>query len=124
MTDNMAEALRHKVRADLRAAMKARRSEEVKVLRALVSAIDQAEAPPVATGPYEVHDFKSGSAEAARLDLDAAALNAVIEREFAEREQAAAEFARLGLVERADEMRAEAGVIARYLDQPGSNVTQ
>lgn len=114
MAESAAEILKQKVRADLRAAMKDRRGGEVTVLRALVSALDQAEAPPAAAGPYVAHEFGSGMAETARLDLDGAALRAVIEREIAEREEAAGEFERLGMADRADAMREEAEVIARY----------
>lgn len=114
--ESAAEVLRQRLRADLRAAMKDGRRGEVKVLRALVSAIDQAEAPPAEAGPYVAHDFRSGSAETARLDLDAAALRAVIAREIAEREQAGAQFEELGMAEKAEAVRAEADVARRYLD--------
>lgn len=115
MTGSEADAFRQRVRGDLRVAMKEGRKSETKVLRALLSAIDQAEALPVETGPYVQHDFGSGSAEAARRDLDGAALRSVVEREIDEREEARAEFVRLGMTERAGAMGEEAGVLARYL---------
>ena len=115
MTGSETDALKHRVRADLRVAMKEGQKSETRVLRALLSAIDQAEALPVEEGPYVQHDFEAGSAEAARRDLDGAALRTVIEREIDEREAARAEFIRLGLAERAEAMGEEAGVLARYL---------
>lgn len=115
MTGSEADAFKQRVRADLRVAMKEGQKSETKVPRALLSAIDQAEALPVEKGPYVQYDFGSGSAEAARRDLDEAALRSVIEREIDERDGARSEFVRLGMTERAEAMSEEAGVLARYL---------
>lgn len=49
MTD-AAPAMKTRLRADLRAAMKAGRASEARLIRALVAAIDNAEAPPLPDG--------------------------------------------------------------------------
>ena len=58
-------------RADLRAALKAASRTEVRTIRALITAIDNAEAPPVpASETAKVqHRFRSESAEVERLLL-------------------------------------------------------
>lgn len=115
MTNDTASAIRQRLRDDMRAAMKEGRRDAVRVLRALMSAIDQAEAPAAASGPVVQHDFAARTAEIARLDLDGDAVRAAIGREVAERERAAAEFERLGMADKAAEMMREAELAARYL---------
>jgi uncharacterized protein len=50
-------------------ALNEKRSAEAKVIRALVTALDNAEAPPVQAtqSATHQHDFRSGAAEAERL---------------------------------------------------------
>ena len=62
--------MQDRLRSDLRLAMSGRRSQEAGVLRALIAALDNAQAPPqipmaVTNGPVE---FASGAAEVERLD--------------------------------------------------------
>ncbi len=105
------------MRADLRVAMKEGRSDEAKAIRTFIAAIDHAEAPPVGTGQGTTveHDFKSGTAEVSRLDLGAGDVRAILGKEIEEREAAAADFERMGMAERAQALRAEAGLARRYL---------
>jgi uncharacterized protein YqeY len=112
-----AEQMKARLRADLVSAMKARRADEARVIRALVAALDNAEAPPLPAGqkPADINRFEDGSAEVARLALDAAQVRAVIAAELHEREAAAAEMERLGQGERAETLRAEVLVAGRYL---------
>ena len=106
------------MRADLRAALKARRTDEAKVVRALVAAIDNAEAPPLPAAETASlpHRFESGAAEVERLRLSRSRLRQLLLAEIQEREQAAAELERLNRTDRAKALRAEALIARRYLD--------
>jgi uncharacterized protein len=118
MSDDARRDMKARLRADLRTAMKDRRTIEAKVIRALIAAIDNAEAPPA----HEVqstrahHHFRSGSAEIERLLLSGAHVHGVIVADIDERERAAAEMERLGMMDRAEALRAEAVIAKRYLD--------
>lgn len=115
--ENAAETMKARLRADLRAAMKDKRSSEARVIRSLVAAIDNAEAPPAQkqrTGPT-FHRFRSGSAEVERLLLDSAQMRQVLLAEIGERELAAAELEGLGKMDRAAALRAEILIARRYL---------
>lgn len=118
MTQNAAQTMKSRLRADLRGAMKAGNADEAKLIRSLIAALDNAEAPPVraGTGAMDQHRFRDGSAEIARLDLEAAQVRAILAAEAAERDQAAAEMDRLARPDRAAALRAEAHLARRYLD--------
>ncbi len=115
--EDAAEAMKTCLRADLRAAMKDRRSGEAEVIRSLVAAIDNAEAPPTQKEEImsSLHRFRSGSAEVERLLLDGAQVRQVLLAEIQERELAAAEFDRLEKTVRAAALRAEVAIVRRYL---------
>jgi hypothetical protein len=114
--DSGAEA-KARLRNDLVAAMKLGQKREAGVIRGLIAAIDNAEAAPARTEPAsEFHDFRTGSAEVARLALGRDQVRDVILREIDERERAAADFAGLGKAERAEALQAEVVVAMRYLD--------
>ncbi len=114
---NAGEAMKATLRADLKLAMKEKRSDEVKVLRALITALDNAEAPEVTARPMAVEQMGGlGSAEVQRLALDADRVWAILRAQQAEREAAAAELDRVGRGELADVSRAEAAVIQRYFN--------
>jgi uncharacterized protein YqeY len=117
MQTDAASELKTRLRADLREAMKARNTLEARVIRSLVAALDNAEAPAVTESqPGSVrHQFAAGSAEVERLLLDGPQVRDVVRAESEERERAAAEFDRLGLPDRAAELREEAEVVRRYL---------
>jgi uncharacterized protein YqeY len=109
--------MKARMRADLRAAMKGGRAGEAKLLRVLVAAIDNAEAPPVeADRSVDSHQFHEGSAEVERLSLSPAQLRGILLAEISEREDAAAEMHRLARPDHADALRAEVELIRRYVD--------
>ncbi len=116
MTD-AAETAKTRLRGDLRSAMRARNAEETAVLRALIAALDNAQAAPVGDKHlrYVVHQFGDRSAEVPRLSLDEAEVRCLVEREVASRHADADQFEGLGRLERAAELRAEAAIVARYL---------
>ena len=114
-----AERLKARIRADLTLAMKARDSAQASLLRVLVAALDNAEAVPVGTGHdrYVVREFGDPAAEVPRRILSSDEVAALLDRERAEREKAAAEFERLGRPEDAQRLRQEALWVARYLQE-------
>lgn len=108
--------MKARLRTDLVAAQKARQPDVIKVLRGLIAALDNAEAPPPRLDPAaESRAFLDGSAEVARLALDGAQVRSVLSREADERDQAAAEMDRLAQADRARALRAEAALIRQYL---------
>jgi uncharacterized protein YqeY len=117
MADDAAETMTRRLRADLKTAMQARRTDEVRVIRALIGAIDNAQAVPTGPGhqPYVERAFGDASGEVPRLRLSAGDVQAVFVREVEERRIAADEMARLAQQDRAEMLRAEAAVVARYL---------
>lgn len=118
MSENAGEEMKTRLRADLRTAMKDRRTAEVKVIRALVAAIDNAEAPSIHAGQTALlpHDFRTGSAaEVERLLLSRADVQNVLLAEIHERERAAAELEGLEKADRAEALRAEALLAKHYL---------
>ncbi len=117
MTQDAARDMKDRLRADLRSALKAGRAGEAGLIRALVAAIDNAEAPspPAGRAGADPHRFREGSAEVERLCLDAGQVRAVLAAEIAEREGAAAEMDRLGRPDRAEALRAEALLAGRYV---------
>jgi uncharacterized protein len=119
MTEDAANDMKSRLRADLRAAMKDRLTMEAKVIRALIAAIDNAEAPPVPTqqSALSLDRFRNGSAEVERLLLSGDQVRDVLLAEIRERERAAAEFDRLQMTDRAEGLRAEARVARCYVDE-------
>ncbi len=117
MTADHSHAFTVRLRADLKAAMQARARQEADVLRALIGAVDNAQSVPVdpARKASDVAVFGDRSIEVPRKSLDADDLRVILEREIAEREAAAQEMERVGRTDRAEILRAEAGIVARYL---------
>lgn len=118
MTDESpATAMKRRLRDDLKAAMQARRLGEVRLLRGLIAALDNAEAVPLAAGHerYVLLDFGDGSAEDPRRALGAAEVEGLLRSEQAERQAAAAELGALGRTEAAQTLIEEAAVVGRYL---------
>lgn len=118
MPDDAATEMKARLRADLRTAMKARNAADAKVIRSLVAALDNAEAPalPVDQKSAAAHPFAGRSAEVERLRLTWPHVQDIVRGELHERERAAAEFERLGKREHAATLREEAIVITRYLE--------
>jgi uncharacterized protein YqeY len=106
--------IRIQMQADLKAAMKARDSSLVAVLRATLGALANAEAVEPLSGPISL-TAAAGSTEVARRELSEDEVRAVIERERAELLAAAAEREGLGLPEDAAGLRAQAEVLGSYL---------
>lgn len=117
MPEDAGGEMKLRLRADLVAAMKEKRTVEAKVLRTLLAAIDNAEAPAVDPGakPMDRHDFVSGSAEVQRRLLTKTRVREALLAEVQERESAAGEMERVQQTERAEALRAEALLVRRYL---------
>jgi uncharacterized protein YqeY len=108
-----ASALKNRLRADLKTAMRERNQAEVSVIRTLIAAIDNAEA--VSTdGLEERLKLREAVGEVARRELDAAALDAVLARESETRLLAAEDYERHGRSDDATRLREEAELIAGY----------
>jgi uncharacterized protein YqeY len=115
------EAMRTRIQADLRLAMKARDSLETAVLRCLLAALDNAGAitPPPGRARFAGSEHVAtgaawGSAEATRRSLTAAEVDGLMAREVAARRDAAVEFERCGRPADADAARSEMAIAARY----------
>lgn len=99
--------------------MKRGRKHEAALIRELIAAIDNAEAVPGRPERMSLvrHDFRSGSAEGERLFLSRDEVRDLLLGEIRKREQAAAEFGRLGRTEDADALRAEILLARRYVEE-------
>lgn len=112
------QALRERLRAALKPAMKARDRSAVAALRSVLGAIDNAEAidaPEVKAGALEDSAVGLGAAEMPRRELSEDDIAAIVRREIDERRSAAAEYGRLGQSERQDSLTAEADALAALL---------
>lgn len=112
-----AVALKQRLRADLKAAMQARASGEVRLLRTLIAALDNAEAVPGAglVDKYVPRSFGDPSGEVARLELDDAAVGRLLASEIEARLAAADDYERHGETGEARRLRDEAVLVARYV---------
>jgi uncharacterized protein len=118
------EGLTEQVRADLTTAMRARDRTTVGVLRTVLAAIANAEAQPDtdatptslrSEGGIAGATAGFGAAEVARRDLTEVDTLAVLTAERDERLASADALGARGAIEAADDLRAEAAVIDRYL---------
>lgn len=118
MTDNAAENMKARMRADLTAAMKSGRKADVAVLRELIATLDNAEAAPGREERASLtrHEFGKGTAETERLALSGQQVRDLLQREIETRERATAEFDRLGRSENAETLRAQADIARRYVE--------
>jgi uncharacterized protein len=103
--------LKQRLRGDLKAAMQTGAKDEVRLLRALVAALDNAEAVPMAD--EELRRFDAAG-DVARRHLDEREVAALLARERGERLAAAASFEKLGQDAEALRLRSEAALVARY----------
>lgn len=119
VTDNAGEAMKARLRRDLRAAMKRGDKDETAVLRELVAALDNAEAAPLRKERPSVdrHSFGDRSAECVRRALMQEDVHAVMMGEMNARVEAAAKFARLGAEARSIALNAEIEILRRYVRQ-------
>ncbi len=111
------DAVKARIRADIRAAMGAKQMSEARVLRTLLAALDNAEAQPVAPGhtPYVERAFGDKAAEVARKVLTAEDVETVLEAEHEERVSAARALEQHGKAAEASALNAEAALVARYM---------
>jgi hypothetical protein len=112
-----AEHLQARIRADLKLAMVERRPVEVRALRSLLGAIDDAQAVPVGNhhDKYVVRAFGDAGIEVPRLNLSTDALEALLRQEQVQRAQLAAQMSALGQDDRALTLKEEAVICARYI---------
>jgi uncharacterized protein len=108
------------MRADLKAAMKARDRVTVAALRSALAAIENAEAPPapepvIGDAAIAGAALGVGATEAERRTLTDADLTSILDNEVRERATAAEEYDRLGHTDEATRLRAEADILSRYL---------
>lgn len=103
-----AAELKLMLRADLKSAMQNRASGEVRLLRALIAALDNAEAVPAESAG------DNPATEVPRLELDWRAVSEVLAREQKERLAAASDYEARGQEASAATLRGEAALIARY----------
>lgn len=113
-------ALRARLRADLVAAMKAGRREEVSTLRTAIAALDNAEAvEAVASTGINEHvagaEAGVGSTEAQRRALSIAELRAILRAQVAERVEEAERYDGFGRHEEADRLRRGAELLEHYV---------
>jgi uncharacterized protein YqeY len=114
-----AEALKTRLRTDLESAMQARATSDVAVLRAMIAALDNAQAVPAGDRHvrHVAHAFGDPGVEVQRLSLGAGTVRALLEREAESRREAAGQFEGLGRTDKAAELRAQAMIVRRYLDR-------
>jgi uncharacterized protein len=118
MSEDAGRDMKVRLRADLRSAMKDKRTAEARLIRVLIAAIDNAEAPPIPeehTAPVR-YNVPSRSAEVERLLLNRSDVRHALLREVHERERAAAELKRLQQIDGAETLRREALLARRYID--------
>lgn len=111
--------------------MRARDKAAVSALRATLAALDNAEAVPVGEAELrglalEQSPVGVGVTEASRRELSERDVVDVVRAEAAERLEAAAQLTTPAHADRAARLRAEAAVLLRFLDGPGTaqEVTQ
>lgn len=118
MSNDAADAMRARLRTDLKTAMQARSALEVGVLRSLIAAIDNAQAVPTAYGHqnYVSRAFGDGTAEVPRVTLSQADLGALLAMESEARIGAADELDRCGRPVEAAALREQALIARRYME--------
>jgi uncharacterized protein YqeY len=116
-----ATALKERMRGDLKAAMQARAAVEVRLLRTLIAALDNAESvavePVSKDGPPSAHGqrrFGDPSGEVSRRELDAEAVDGLLAAEIESRLSAARDYERHRQGDEAARLRREADLIGRY----------
>lgn len=106
------------LRAALKEALRTRNAPASAVLREVLAALDNAEAPavsasatPLVEGAFAGSAEGLGSSEVPRLALSPEAVNALIEREIQERRDAVALYVSLGKNDEANALRARLDVL-------------
>lgn len=105
--------VRQRLKVSLRDAIKARDPVAIAALRSAISALDNAEA---VEGPARVRPHLGlGAADVARRELSQQDVVQIVRAEIDERLAAAAEYHRLGRMDDARRLGAEAGVLESHL---------
>lgn len=118
-------SVRLRMRQALPEAMRARDKAAVSALRATLAALDNAEAVPVdeaelGDSALEHSPVGAGATERARRELSERGVVDVVRAEAAERVEIAAQLTAPAHADRAARLRAEAAVLLRFLDGPGT----
>ena len=110
-----AEAVKTRLRDELKSAMRLRDALRIRVCRGLIAALDNAEAVPVGDKHerYVVHAFGDRSAEVERLILSPGDIVAIFAEEARSRRTAAGQIAAGGRPDAAADLIAEADLIER-----------
>jgi uncharacterized protein YqeY len=106
------ETLDSILRGDLRQFMKERDRVSARVLRTVLTAIDNAGAVPVTEDDAPTTDF---SGERARREVTNEEMYQILESQISERKEAIGVFAENGAEDRAEELRLEVQMLADYL---------
>ncbi|WP_336814482.1 GatB/YqeY domain-containing protein [Bosea sp. MMO-172] len=123
MTTDESQNFLAMLKTDLRAAMRERKAAEMTTLRGLISAIDNAQAVPVSDkhDTYVFHAFGDSAVEVPRRALGHDDIRALVEAEIRARNDAAADYRRLGRDDKAQELTGEVQILSRYLGPHGSS---
>jgi uncharacterized protein len=118
-------SLRLRMRQALLEAMRARDKAAVSALRAALAALDNAEAVPLDEAELRGSALEQapvgvGVTEVARRDLSESRVVEVVRTEVTERLEVAGGLTAPAHADRADRLRAEAAVLLRFLDDPGT----
>ncbi|MFI8943652.1 hypothetical protein [Streptomyces syringium] len=105
--------------------MRARDKVAVSALRSTLAALDHAEAVPVGEAALrgvalEHAPVGAGATEAPRRELSERTMVDIVRAESDERLEAAAQLTAPAHADRAERLRAEAAVLLRFLDGPGT----
>lgn len=114
------------LRARLKTALSAREKHVVSVLRDVLAAIDNAEAPPVVTAaateaPIAGGVSGLGAGEVQRLSLTPEAVLEIVEADLTERREAKAQYERLGRHEEAAVLATQVEVLAALVEANGTS---
>jgi hypothetical protein len=114
---NPVETLQARLRADLKTAMRDRHDLEVRTLRSLLEAIDDAQAVPVGDDheAYVVRAVGDPGVEVPRISLTLVFLEALRRHARQERFNSAEQMATIGQADRATSLLAEANGVERFL---------
>lgn len=107
--------IREQMKADLTRAMKARQADAVEGLRAVLAAIDNAEAVPVDQSAAWVEPVLGQRNEVPRKELSADDIRQIVQREIDERRAASVKYANLGAADEAARLARVADLIADYV---------
>ena len=111
----VATTLRETMQADLKTAMAARDRTTVAVLRTTLAALSNAEAVSAEGSRPAVGTFAN---EVERKALDDDDVRGIVERERAELQASADEYASVGQGDEAEGLRAQVAILDRYLERP------